>query len=97
MSLVDAEEPGRPPSRRKSTKRWCRGKVGREHQPEMILDQRRLGGYWGLRCRPFGYDLPGVPNWHCMHIVVCTECGKILDHRPECPDMPEGYRNRWRR
>lgn len=51
-------------SKRKDTKRWCRGKVGVEHRPE---------------CRRYNetkrQDLPGLNSWR---VLVCSECGKEL-------------------
>lgn len=68
---------------RKDTKRWCRGKVGVEHQP--MIEPRRDGGchaiLWG--------GPPHEDHWFCMHQEVCMECGKILDvwlPRNRCPD-----------
>jgi hypothetical protein len=80
---------------RKSTRLWCRGKVGREHETALVFDRRRYGGFWGIDCRPYGFKrADGSPIWHCLHIEVCTDCGKITQHNPLCPDLPEGYQQR---
>jgi hypothetical protein len=87
------EHDAHPHSRtRKSTKRWCKGVVGREHQPELRLDPRVAS--WGGTCKPLSWQPPrrDQPAWYCVHHVICTECGKITDHFPLCPDMPDGYR-----
>lgn len=65
---------------KKDTRRWCKGKPGREHQ----LDIRRSS-----------HGFPCGPNWSsrywCWHERYCTVCGKImttLGLKPdECPDL----------
>lgn len=66
------EDSGKPPRSKKNTKRWCRGKQGREH----ITEIQRYEKY-GMKtqCGPSRW---GVEGWACQHVVVCVECGKIL-------------------
>lgn len=73
------EQRERTPSRRKTTRRWCRGKVGVEHQTVIERDERKP---W-LTCRHVN---PGW--WTCNHHEVCTVCGKITDPFPPCPERP---------
>ena len=70
-----------PHRSRKNTRRWCRGKPGIEHHPELTIRQ------WGyLRGDPCHYWAV-LGEWICYHVQRCTECGKILCHLgDECPD-----------
>ena len=76
----------RRPRARKNTRRWCRGKVGVEHTPEIQSDHRGLGP-----CRvPPGWAR-WRSTWWCHHVERCSECGKTLRHSldvGECPDYP---------
>jgi hypothetical protein len=82
------ENPRRAPAK-KNTKRWCRGKEGREHIP-MISDPR-----WGFPCqwRPAWGRLKDSSNakrWSCSHHEICSTCGKELRYsiqRDECPEF----------
>lgn len=84
----DPDAPGfRAPharSRRKDTRRWCRGKEGVEHRVEVRL-------FRDVSCR--AWDTPSA-GWVCFHERVCVECGRRLGLlRPEeCPTRPEGSR-----
>lgn len=79
--------------RKKKTRRWCKGKVGVEHQLEVRLDERTASWRRHLDAeRPTCYrpdwlaNAPGSAtrpetwSWMCSHIKVCTVCGKILEH-----------------
>ena len=63
-------------SGRKNTRRWCKGKPGREHAPVFT------GSKWNFRrgCRPVatGDWFGNKDGWHCSHQEVCANCGKIL-------------------
>lgn len=82
---------GRPKAR-KDTRRWCRGKVGVEHVPEVTA------GHWALslgrRChRSEEWSLRLWPDrpWACVHQRSCASCGKVLVPTlpwRECPDLP---------
>lgn len=74
----------RPSHKRKDTKRWCKGKVGREHFTAI------------QRSQIFGIDHPChvgyMGKWVCYHNVVCTVCGKILKewgYGFDCPDRED--------
>jgi len=77
------ENPRRTPAK-KNTKRWCRGKEGREHIP-MITGPR--WGQCGLRD---DWRSPGSPPrliWRCTCREICSTCGKELRYsinREEC-------------
>lgn len=80
----DDDDPGKPAAARKDTKRWCRGKVGREHQP-MLQRARNYG-----RLTECGAGYHG--RWVCYHETVCSVCSKVLKHwgtADECPDYTE--------
>lgn len=65
--------------RRKDTKRWCCGKEGREHTPEVVRDKS-----FGFRDKCV--DRAFLP---CIHLEQCSECGKVLRRWlpiEECPD-----------
>jgi len=69
--------------RRKNTKRWCRGKVGREHVSGIVKDPQLL---FGQADRPCALDRRWFP---CIHMERCTVCGKVLRRwlpADECPE-----------
>lgn len=94
-----------PPHRsRKNTRRWCRGKPGVEHTPEVRLSKHAvyLAARWPERqaCgwnhwwkRINGKSVPDETTWHwsCGHELGCSTCGKVLTPflRKECPDFHE--------
>lgn len=72
---------------RKDTRRWCRGKVGREHTLAIVRDD--YGWHVGRKCQEPSW-LPGY--WSCHHQERCTTCGKILRPslpREQCPQWME--------
>lgn len=89
------EEFSRQVNKRKPTKQWCKGKVGREHTPELVVNHnynplRKCG--W----REVMYWRNGERHhwrWHysCIHSYRCTTCGKYtedwLKNKEECPDF----------
>jgi hypothetical protein len=65
----------RPPGRSsKNTKKWCRGVVGRAHKP-LCVDFATLKN----ETRVFG-PLGNTKLYDGWKTLVCTECGKHLDH-----------------
>lgn len=81
--------------KKKNTRDWCKGKVGRSHETEIVIPQNQ----YLKECR----DAPSwIANsrraprpWFCVHHRVCKNCGKVLEwHYPWylCPDLPERYR-----
>ena len=61
---IKSPEAAKPVPAKKDKKRWCRGKVGVEHQPV---------------CRNY-VDIKGAADYaKAWKLLVCTECGKELD------------------
>lgn len=88
----------RPQRGKKDTKRWCKGKVGREHTPETVRHHYysaplfaskpcRWQEYWEWRS---GEKVKlRDTRWHCYHAIQCSTCGKYLDTwltTDQCPD-----------
>lgn len=76
---IDTDEPvevvvKRPPAR-KDTKHWCRGKVGREHTLAIEIPPNA----WRQDCR-WVTNIGDRPYWSCVHVEMCTACGKQLRH-----------------
>lgn len=77
---------------KKDTRRWCKGKVGREHVRE-IREHRYLPALKrDPQCGPWiASDGWVIQEWHCHHEVYCTVCGKVFWYDQfECPDRPRG-------
>jgi len=77
----------------KDRRRWCRGKVGVEHKPTVVLDSwlgRTCGlskvGKWEQYRTYKSWVIIGT-EWRCHHIEQCINCGKKLRHLAgeECP------------
>ena len=95
------QETIRTTNRRKKTGRWCKGKVGVEHTPELVVNHtmthlKECGWREIMRWRN---GERGHWRWHysCKHSYRCTNCGKYtevwLKNVEECPDykpQPEG-------
>ena len=60
----------RPVAGRKNTKRWCRGHVGREHQPKCV-------SYREVKRSMVGFSSDFAKRWK---LLICTVCGKELDY-----------------
>lgn len=83
--------------KRKDTKRWCKGKVGREHTPEKLINTRftdlltKRKVETGEYCRPPGSHPSGRPKlFDCLHHTVCSTCGKELEWVSKvCPTYGE--------
>ena len=102
---VRASGADKPPHRsRKDRRRWCRGKSGVEHTPEVRLSRASLymATRWPgrERCewrhgwkRVDGKAVPDCENWHwtCGHELGCSTCGKVLTPhlRMNCPHFQE--------
>jgi hypothetical protein len=94
-AVGDDPHPSRRPPGRKDKRHWCRGKPGREHVPELAINQS--GIYWGRQCgwKP-SWNVTGQDydvTWWCRHREVCANCGKILREAwdveiTECPLYP---------
>ena len=76
---TDPEHPPKPPGRKDRAK-WCRGKVGVEHDYVITIPANT----WGWECREWTSCLPsGWKHRHyaCYHRWVCTRCGKHHQNR----------------
>lgn len=69
---------------KKDRKRWCKGKVGREHDYQVQVRPND----WGMRrdkpCKPWSdrYDW-----WICKHAMICQNCGRQEDiTQDQCPE-----------
>lgn len=73
-----------------SKKRWCEGKVGREHDYRMGLP--KWARDWDKRdiiCKPWDVAY-GKKPWYCRHVLICTKCERNTDlPSAQCPDRPE--------
>lgn len=71
---------------KKNTKRWCKGKVGREHKVELGVSKNG----WGRRQCEYVDWLRWLHDdgWMCRHVRSCTVCGKVMEYSlgRECPD-----------
>jgi hypothetical protein len=89
------------PHRRKNTKRWCKGHVGRAHTLAVRTSTRWTRTYTcGLPQQGSFNTLFGRDNdWTCYHEQACTTCGKVLRWsipKSECPTYlsePDSVRN----
>ena len=79
-----AAEPAKRAPARKDTRRWCKGKPGREHVPRIV---RLRTGYVSRSCEWVPrYDWRAIRagddnfpvRWACGHFESCANCGKIL-------------------
>jgi hypothetical protein len=92
---TDEENVGPHHKKKKDTKRWCKGKVGREHVP--CITKASSGGScrcnyapWSIRHKS-GETTP-LKKYICWHQKSCQVCGKVLEWfltEEECPDYKE--------
>ena len=71
---------------KKDRKRWCKGKVGREHDYQVQVRPND----WGMRrvepCLEPDW-LRSVDWWICKHALICQNCGRQEDiSQEQCPD-----------
>ena len=83
----------RQTNKRKSTAKWCKGKVGREHVTEIVVNHNYSRPSCGWR------EIMGWRNgqrfhwkWHysCIHSRKCITCGKYTESYldpGECPQF----------
>lgn len=83
----------RPTPSKKNTRRWCKGKVGREHTLATVIQPHPWDRSKTCHKVPAGSWLSFYRDgWVCYHIIRCTTCGKIMKHfvpREECPTWIE--------
>lgn len=76
-----APETPAPRRSHKDRKRWCGGRVGREHRPRWIEEPG-----WRQRFPKVRF----VPE-----ALVCEECGRKSDYRTRCEDCGGYHRRYW--
>lgn len=83
------QKPSRSKGTKKDKKRWCKGKVGREHDYEIGLPTwAKSEPYSEWKCTP--WDTVVGLRWYCRHDLVCSKCGRHEFLPSEmCPDRPE--------
>lgn len=76
--------------RKKDTKRWCKGKPGREHAPVVQLNRHTMTYQARHACGSDDQKWDngdGTYGWlDCNHVEVCSACGKNLGSATTCPD-----------
>jgi hypothetical protein len=92
---ADEESVGPHHNKKKNTKKWCKGKVGKEHVPHITRSNYgRLS-----KCQPapwrvvgrYGETMP-IKRYICWHQRSCQNCGKVIEYwlpAEECPDYKE--------
>lgn len=83
----------RQTNKKKSTARWCKGKVGREHVTAIVLNHNytaRQGCKWYPIYYSYARRDEGPKDWRywCRHSAKCINCGKYVEYflEPEqCP------------
>lgn len=80
----------RKQSKKKDTRRWCKGHEGREHKPVIEMSkwpyQRGAGCHAHVEGDRFWWPMD-KHGYTCYHQVNCEVCGKRLQDTPErCPD-----------
>ena len=96
MSNMEDEWVHRPPGK-KNTRKWCKGKVGREHTPEIVVPVNAYTrsvrrnqacheiGWWDQAEKVWHRD----GQWSCAQALVCSTCQKVIKPMvDDCPDRP---------
>jgi hypothetical protein len=92
---ADEENVGPHHKKKKDTKKWCRGKVGREHVPH--ITKGNYGGTSNCKDAPWfiknkSGELKPFDRYICWHQRSCQNCGKVLEWylpKEQCPDYKE--------
>lgn len=81
---------------RKKTGHWCKGKVGKEHDVELIINHNYSATWMGCKWTELmawrnGERSHWKWHYHCRHSYRCKSCGKYtewtLKNKEECPDF----------
>lgn len=87
-------------NKKKNTKKWCRGKVGVEHQPTTCIPKNSHRSECYLIAKFIRWDhnqRVREDRWLCLHHIECLMCGKELQRNvKECPLNTENYEMYWR-
>lgn len=79
LRRTDPVHPPKPPGR-KDRARWCKGKVGREHDWVVTIPMNTDSFFLSRPCGYVSYtriDGSGWSTWLCKHRVVCSTCGRV--------------------
>lgn len=91
MRDLPASDSWRTAPAKKDTRRWCKGKVGREHQTELRMQRWATALRREVHCGYAPDFFSDSDGWHCYHEKYCTVCGKVFWYDSvECPEKPKG-------
>lgn len=87
------EEFSRQVNKRKPTAKWCKGKVGREHVTEIVVNHNYSSTRdcrWGAIYFSFARRAEGPKDYRywCRHSRKCTACGKYVEYFLKDEDCP---------
>jgi hypothetical protein len=89
------QETIRQTNKRKKTGKWCRGKVGVEHTPEIVVNHSWTARscswyplYFSFKRRDEG---PRGWRYACRHSLRCTSCGKYVETFLGVEQCPDAY------
>lgn len=81
---------------KKNTRKWCKGKVGKEHVPIVSIDTKMLTYVRECHWREYSWTVfkrEPEKRWQCHHHTTCQNCGKVLESwyltKDKCPDYKE--------
>lgn len=78
----------RPQRAKKDTRKWCRGKVGLKHRPEVVINHTAIS----QQCQWVEYKVwqtgEVVRRWQCRHSIRCSGCSKYLHYFMRAEDCP---------
>lgn len=81
----------------KDKRRWCKGKVGRPHEPAIRINRHMAMATGGRGRHPcswsvwFARGIHAGLHWSCVHERHCTVCGKILEPWVAFEDCPDRH------
>jgi len=79
---------------RKDKRRWCKGKVGREHDYQISVPENTYLKDCHVEVYHFWYGEP-YERWRCRHQMICTKCGKQLMDDVKCPLNTTNMKQGW--
>jgi len=94
LYFLSDEEPAPHKAKKTNKSKWCRGRKGILHEPEIIEANHYS---WKKNCGFSEYKVVGggTKRWYsCRHQRSCKNCGKILEwslkNKEDCPDWQKG-------
>lgn len=71
----------------KNRRRWCGGKVGRDHDYAVQVAPNNWGARRDEPCHETTW-ITGVTWWSCKHKAICQRCGRQEEiTKEQCPDI----------